>query len=150
VFALVISVVAWKKLSHTLKGYEKLGRIINKVLCALEMYSGNAGKRVLIQAVLLSLVFQSSQVLLNLALARAISLPISPVTVWWATPFLSLASLLPIGIGGLGIREVAAVQLLRGYNLPGNLILTWSLVWQATVWLSSLPGGLWWRRRASD
>jgi uncharacterized membrane protein YbhN (UPF0104 family) len=61
---------------------------------------------------LLSLVFQASQIVLNIFLARAVGLNVPPLVMWWLVPVLARASLVPLGIGGLGVREVAALKLL--------------------------------------
>ena len=97
----------------------------------------------LFTALLLSMIFQASQIVLNVVLARALGLTIPPLVFWWLVPALSLASLLPLGIGGLGVREVAAVQFLGVFNVSAPTIIAWSLLWQATVWLASLVGAVW-------
>ncbi|RYX83203.1 flippase-like domain-containing protein [bacterium] len=91
-------------------------------------------------ALLLSLIFQVSQVALNFGLARALGLPVSPLEMGWIGPLLSLSGLLPLGIGGLGTREVAAVALLGRFGVERGEAVAWSLLWQATVWGASLPG----------
>lgn len=91
-------------------------------------------------AMVLSFVFQASQVALNFGLARALSLPINLLEIAWIGPVLSLSGLLPLGIGGLGTREVAAVALLGRLGVERGQVVAWSLLWQATVWGSSLPG----------
>lgn len=98
-------------------------------------------------ALVLSLVFQLSQVALNFGLARALGLPVSPLEMGWIGPLLSLSGLLPIGIGGLGTREVAAVALLGRFGVARGDAVAWSLLWQATVWGASLPGLLFLKRR---
>ncbi|HVF85491.1 MAG TPA: lysylphosphatidylglycerol synthase transmembrane domain-containing protein [Abditibacteriaceae bacterium] len=116
---------------------------------ALSAYAQPSARGALQSAIAISLLFQASQVLLNIGLARAMGLPISFAVFWWLVPSLAIASLVPLGIGGLGIREAAAVQLLAGQGAPAASIVAWSLLWQATVWLASLPGGLWVAQRMS-
>ncbi|BCM91106.1 hypothetical protein IAD21_02970 [Abditibacteriota bacterium] len=91
-------------------------------------------------ALILSFIFQLSQVVLNFGLARALGLPVGPLEMGWIGPLLSLSGLLPIGIGGLGTREVAAVALLGRFGVVRGEAVAWSLLWQATVWGASLPG----------
>jgi hypothetical protein len=109
---------------------------------ALDSYTGHVHRRALAVALILSLVFQASQVFLNIGLAAAAGLDLPFVTFWWLVPLLALASLLPVGVGGLGMREAAAVTLLGGFGVSSGTVLAWSLLWQATVWLASLPGAL--------
>lgn len=99
-------------------------------------------------ALLISLVFQTSQVALNIVLAQKLGLHVSPLVFFWMVPALAFASLVPFGIGGLGVREAAAVQMLGAFGASAPTILAWSLVWQAVVWVSSLPGAFWPHHRA--
>jgi uncharacterized protein (TIRG00374 family) len=108
---------------------------------SLDFYAQRERRPVLVTALVLSLLFQGSQVVLNIALARVVGLDLPALAFWWLVPLLALASLVPLGIGGLGVREAAAVALL--HNSEGvavDNIVAWSLLWQATVWLASLPG----------
>lgn len=91
----------------------------------------------------ISLVVQALQIAINIGLARVVGLTLPATTFLWLGPSLALSSLLPLGIGGLGVREAAAVALLQGSGAPTATIIAWSLLWQATLWLSSLPGALW-------
>lgn len=117
---------------------------------ALAAYAQPSTRGALWSAVAISLVFQASQVLLNIGLARALGLPVPYTVFWWLVPSLAIASLVPLGIGGLGVREAAAVQLLAGQGASAATVVAWSLLWQATVWLASLPGGLWVAQRPSS
>lgn len=119
---------------------------IARLKTALAIYMRPRNRGVLWQALALSLFFQVSQVLLNLALARASGLDLPALVFWWLGPLLSLSGLIPAGIGGLGVREAAAVALLGGWPVSVGQIVGWSLLWQATVWLASLPGVLFVRR----
>jgi uncharacterized protein (TIRG00374 family) len=111
---------------------------------ALDAYLAPQARGAVVIAVLLSLALQCGQIAINIFLARAVGLEVPFVTFAWLIPSLALASMLPLGIGGLGVREAAAVALLGGTAsgtviAPGTII-AWSLLWQATVWLSALPG----------
>lgn len=117
---------------------------------ALAVYSRPESRGVLWRAFALSLLFQGSQILLNIGLARAIGLGIPTTTFWWLVPSLAIASLVPLGIGGLGVREAAAVSLLNVWPTPAATIVAWSLLWQATIWLASLPGALWTTQRTPN
>lgn len=109
----------------------------------IDFYAQPERRKTLVFALGISFIFQSAQVAINIFLARATGLQAPITTFLWLVPLLSLMSMIPIGIGGLGVREAAAVAVL------GNQALAWSLMLQATVWLSSLPGALFlgeWRR----
>jgi uncharacterized protein (TIRG00374 family) len=114
---------------------------------ALDGYAARGCRRSLTVVLLLSFLFQASQIVLNVALAYVVGLQVSIFVMWWLVPVLALASLLPVGIGGLGVREVAAISFLGATGATPQTIIAWSLLWQATVWLASLPGGVWWASR---
>ena len=114
---------------------------------ALDFYGARAHRGVLWRALALSFAFQISQILLNLGLARAVGLELPARVFWWLGPLLSLSGLVPASIGGLGVREVAALALLRGFPVEGGQVVAWSLLWQATVWGASLPGVIWVRSK---
>lgn len=114
----------------------------------IDFYTHRERWPILIGALGISFCFQSAQVAINIFLARAAGLQTPLTTFLWLVPLLSLTSMIPIGIGGLGVREAAAVAVL-GNHEPQSTILVWSLLLQATVWLASLPGSLFlgeWRR----
>jgi uncharacterized membrane protein YbhN (UPF0104 family) len=114
-------------------------RKIESLKTALDFYLKPENRSVMLIAMALSFAFQISQVFLNIGLARASNLPVPDAVFWWLGPLLSLSGLVPVGIGGLGVREAAAVGLLGGSVASGKVV-AWSLLWQTTVWLSSLLG----------
>ena len=89
--------------------------VIARLQNALSFYARPQHRAVLARAMLLSLAFQASQVLLNIGLACAVELDLPARVFWWLGPLLSLSGLIPAGIGGLGVREAAAVALLRDW-----------------------------------
>ena len=117
----------------------KIGRKLLSVADAVAVYTRPDGHGALGAALLISLAFQASQIALGIGLAHAVGLNLPAATFAWLVPLLALASLVPVGIGGLGVREATAVTLV-GSAAPPEVVIAWSLLWQATVWLSSLPG----------
>ncbi len=114
----------------------------------IDFYAQRERWATLLMAFCISFIFQAAQVAINIFLARAAGLQTPITTFLWLVPMLSLTSMIPIGISGLGVREAAAVAAL-GNQAPQSTILAWSLLLQATVWLASLPGSLFlgeWRR----
>lgn len=55
---------------------------------------------------------------------------------------LTVISMLPIAIHGLGVRELAAAQLWALVGVPRDAALLWALLWRAMAWLCAAPGGL--------
>lgn len=118
----------------------------------IDFYAARERWGTLAIALLISFASQAVQVAINIYLARAAGLQMPLTTFLWIVPLLALISLIPIGVGGLGVRETAAIALL-GNQEANSAILAWSLLFQATLWLASLPGGLFlgdWRRDHSQ
>ena len=115
---------------------------LNALHETLADYAAPQRRKVLWVAFGWSIAVQVIQIIINIGLARAVGLTLPASTLAWLAPLLALSSVLPLGIGGLGVREAAAVALLHNSGAPQSTVLAWSLLWQATVWLSSLPGGL--------
>ena len=140
------------RLERTIQG--KMGKVIRKWAALhreMDFYAARERWGTLGLALALSFIFQCAQVGINIYLARVAGLQTPFTTFLWLVPLLSLMSMIPIGIGGLGVREAAAIAAL-GSQEPHSAILAWSLLYQATVWLASLPGGLLlgeWRQRRS-
>lgn len=97
--------------------------------------------RLLIAALLLSLILQSIMILVYAILARALDIDISLPILFFAIPIVFVATILPFSLGGLGVREGAlvAVMGLMGVEMEqsGQLALAYLI----TLWLSIIPGG---------
>jgi uncharacterized membrane protein YbhN (UPF0104 family) len=149
---LVVAGLLWLLLRRFLSGSGRWAAKIERVHGAIAFFLQPRQRGVLGITLFFSLVFQVSQVLLNIALAVAAGLVLPILVFWWLAPLLSLSGLVPVGIGGLGVREAAAVALLHQNSVGAQAatIVGWSLLWQATVWLASLPGCLFMRAPAAS
>ncbi len=143
VLLLTVFAIAWK-LAGRLSGGGKWAGRFAALRQSLDFYAQPQHRGALWNALGLSLLFQASQVVLNIALARATHLNVPSAVFWWLTPLLALSGLIPVGIGGLGVREATALGLLQSYfpTLLQGQIVAWSLLFQTTIWLSSLLGAL--------
>jgi uncharacterized protein (TIRG00374 family) len=146
---LLIILIAGRFFSSRLAASENavIARVASKIESlhrSLDLYRKPGTRPVLIIAFLLSVLFQLGLIGLNTGLALVVHLPLSFFVYWWLVPALALASLLPVGIGGLGVREAAAVALVGSLVTAagGQMadLIAWSLLWQATLWLAGLPG----------
>ncbi len=88
---------------------------------------------------------QGAFVLLNAFLGAAVGLWV-PLQVWFLTwPLAKLAALVPISLGGLGVREVALAGLLQPFGVPAVLAVAQSLIWETILVAGGLSAGLlWW------
>jgi uncharacterized protein (TIRG00374 family) len=112
---------------------------------AFDIYFSPATRPALGAALALSLAFHIALIGLNIFLAAAVELKLPAAIFAWLVPSLGIASMLPIGIGGLGVREAGAIAFLNGVlpvsQMPdAGTVIAWSLLWQATIWVAGLPG----------
>ncbi len=66
-----------------------------------------------------------------------------PLIVWFSVvPLVALAMVLPISIGGFGVRENALEYLLRGYGVPSETGVAIALLWGLCTVFAGLLGGV--------
>jgi uncharacterized membrane protein YbhN (UPF0104 family) len=93
-------------------------------------------------SLLLALVVQSSFVSLNFFLGGAMGISI-PFAVWLiAWPLAKIVALLPVSLGGLGVREAALATFLAPFAVTGTLAIAEALVWQSILFAFGLLAGL--------
>jgi uncharacterized protein (TIRG00374 family) len=92
--------------------------------------------RILLRAFVLSLLNQG----LPVAAVYCLAVPLAGTTAWYwfaiIVPFVTLASLIPISIGGTGVREYLYITLFGAVGMPKEaaLALSLSLLGTAIVW----------------
>jgi uncharacterized membrane protein YbhN (UPF0104 family) len=92
----------------------------------------------------LSLLIQGSFVLLNAWLGRRLGITV-PIAVWFVVwPLAKIASLMPISLGGLAVREASLAALLAPFGVPVAVSVVCSLLWQTVLIAGGLLGGLVW------
>lgn len=121
----------------------KYRRRIGRVLVSLRRLWRSPG--ITASAFLLALLMQSSFVLLNAWLGRSLGIDV-PLAVWFlAWPLAKAAGLLPVSIGGLGVRDATLAALLVPFGVPATQGLVVSLVWYSVLIAGGLIGGMiWW------
>jgi uncharacterized protein (TIRG00374 family) len=84
--------------------------------------------------------------LISLSLGGGISL----LHIFLFTPLITFVLLIPISLGGIGLNQSAYVFFFNLVGVPEQRSLAISLIMQAIIIISSLPGGvLWWRKRGT-
>jgi uncharacterized membrane protein YbhN (UPF0104 family) len=96
-------------------------------------------------ALMLSLFIQASFVLLNAWMAQRIGVDI-PLAAWFLVwPLSKLAALVPISLGGLGVREATLAGLLIPFGVPPAVGVLAALLWQTILITGGLlSGAVWW------
>jgi glycosyltransferase 2 family protein len=94
----------------------------------------------ILPALVLSTAIQATFVVLNWELGRSVGVDVH-LAVWlFAWPLAKLAGLLPIGIAGLGVREVTLIALLQPFGAPASSVLAEGLLWQAVLLVGGVAG----------
>jgi uncharacterized membrane protein YbhN (UPF0104 family) len=93
-----------------------------------------------VAASIVTAVVQSAFVLVNVWMARDLGLDIGAAPWFVAWPLSKIIAILPISLGGLGVREAALVSLLAPYGAPSALVFVSGLLWQGVLMTSGLLG----------
>lgn len=117
----------------------RLQGILEKFYQAVLQYRGH--HQALVKAVILSLPVQGGLILIYYLLARAVGLQIPVEFFILFEPLVVLASMLPVSVAGLGVREGMAVYLLGKIGVAPAAALSVSLSFFLLMALGSLPGG---------
>ena len=112
--------------------------LIQKVLNKLSTLS--AGPGAIGRALAISVTVQAAFVLTNARLAQelGVTTALAPWFVSW--PLSKLVAVLPISLGGLGVREAVLVSILGQYGAPANAVLASGILWQSVLTISGLLG----------
>ncbi len=127
----------------------RLAPIYHRLSSSVQAYRDNPGR--LVQAFLISLGVLLITNAVNWLLAEAVGAGIPLLYIFVFNPLVAFAPILIPSIGGLGVNQGAYDLLYAtlGRTTSSELAVTFSLVMQSIIYLSSLPGGVVWliRRR---
>jgi uncharacterized membrane protein YbhN (UPF0104 family) len=91
-------------------------------------------------AAALSLLVQSAFVLTNIWLARQVGVTTAAAAWFVAWPLSKLIAVLPISLGGIGVREAALVSLMAPYGAPQDAVLASGILWQGVLIVTGIAG----------
>ena len=91
-------------------------------------------------AVVISLSVQSAFVMTNVWLARQVGVTTGLAAWFVAWPLSKLIAVLPISLGGIGVREAELVSLLAPYGAPREAVLASGILWQAVLIVTGIVG----------
>ncbi len=92
----------------------------------------------------LSFVLQSLVVVVNILLATALGLDVPVVFYFILIPLIAVATMIPVSLNGLGVREGAFVFFMAQVGVPEAQALSLALLWLVILIASSAIGGLVW------
>lgn len=90
----------------------------------------------------LAFAVQAIYLILWLVLGLSVSLPIPTPTLLVTVPIVTAATMLPITLNGLGVREAAWLVLLSGTGVPEGQIVSFSLLYLVANLVVGITGGL--------
>jgi len=91
---------------------------------------------------ILSISIQAAFIGLNIVIATAMN--ISAVWAIWffAWPLAKLIALVPVSLGGIGVRESAMAVLMAAFGIDAAVVVAQSLSWQAVLIVSGMISGI--------
>lgn len=117
-------------------------RRIAQVLLVLRTYRRRPQRA--LAALSFSILIQSEFILLNAWVGREMGIAVSNA-VWFLTWTLAkLAGMLPISLGGLGVRDATLTTLLVPFGVAPTAGLAVSLIWQSVLIAGGMLSGLFW------
>lgn len=114
---------------------------LEKVLVSIVNF-GAMGLRTAGRLLVVTLLRQLVAIVLLYGFAASLELGVGFVTLGWVRAFVSVATLLPISVSGLGVREGALVFALTPYGVPGSGSVAFSFLLLLSHILLALLGGL--------
>jgi uncharacterized membrane protein YbhN (UPF0104 family) len=75
-------------------------------------------------------------------MARTVGVELGPVAWFSVVPLVALLTVLPVSIGGFGVRETAMANLLGHYGVPADKGVAVALLWSLSAVVIGLLGGL--------
>jgi glycosyltransferase 2 family protein len=110
-------------------GYEKLIRYKSR-------------KAFLGMLIAVSFPIQLGTILIYQLIASSLQINLPFIFFMYTVPVITLLSMLPISLGGLGVRESTTVIILIYAGVPRDVALSMSLTYLSTIYLVSLVGGI--------
>jgi len=129
------SLLKWLQ-RHSRETKIRRGIVDSVLLC----YSYRSQPALLLLAALISVLAQSLIILAFVLLGHGIGLDVPVATYFVIVPIVFVAAMLPISLGGLGVREGVLVGLLIAFGADRQLAIGLSLLYLFVLWLSTLPG----------
>lgn len=114
--------------------------VLERMQTALDLLMARPGIAIL--GLTLSILIQLGFVLLNIAIASAMHIPVSAHLWILAWPLAKLIALAPVSLGGIGVREAALAAILAPFGVEPDLAVAQSLCWEAVLISSGLLAGL--------
>lgn len=124
--------------AHKLSQRGKIGTLASKFIRVIAEMSRQPG--LLLGCLALSLGVQCLFVLINIAFALAIGVMIPAAAWFYAWAGAKIIAILPISLGGLGVREASMAALLKPFGADYGAVIAVGLIWQTVLYASGILG----------
>ena len=121
-------------------GLARFHETLHAIYEAIQRYWGH--KRALLLAVVLSLILQSLGIIIFYLISRSLNFLVPLRYFFLFVPLISIISMLPISVSGIGVREASSVYFFAKVGLDSAGAISLSLLWFAVMALSSGLGGI--------
>jgi len=132
--------VKWIKEKLLSIKFLNLGESIKKFYRAFKIYKNQ--KKTIIIGVSYSILIQVVVIIINYFIAKGLSIPVPLFGLLAYIPIITVISLIPITINGLGLREAAYVYFFSYFNITEAGAMSLSLVFFFTSVIASCAGGI--------
>lgn len=136
----VVALVLLLRASAAARLPARFARVMGEVRGAAAALRGRPGPAA--AGFLLCLALQSGFILLNAWIGRAIGIDLDLAAWFLVVPLAKIAAMLPLSLGGIGVREVAVVALTAPLGVEREVAVAQSLVWQSVLVAGSLAAGV--------
>lgn len=134
---LIVALILQRRFEHRLPG--GLGRRLAEARRALRAYLDKPDRVAI--GFLACMGIQGSFVLVNAAIGRALGIDLG-LGVWFLVwPLAKLVAMLPVSLGGLGVREFAFAALVSPFAVAAEVAVAQSLIWQSVLIAGGLMAG---------
>ena len=117
-----------------------LGNSIRKFYNAFKFYKNK--RRTLLIGISYSVLVQAVIIIINYFIARGLSNPIPIFALLTYIPIITVISLIPVTINGLGLREAAYVYFFSSINITKGEAMSLSLIFFLVSVIASCVGGI--------
>ncbi len=132
-----------KCLKYCLKRLNKLNKIFSSTIRLIEAwYLYSKKMKIIFLSIFFSIIFQLAQVGVYFALSRGLKIDISFFDWCWLSAIVGGLTVLPITIGGLGVREASLVGLLGFFKIIPEQALALSFSFFLVQLILAAIGGL--------
>jgi len=100
--------------------------------------------RFLATSLTVSFIIQISVVIINVLIGQAVGVAIPWGFYFVFTPLVGIASMMPISVYGLGVREGAYVYFLAQAGIDASQALAFAIIWLLLSTSTSILGGIGW------